>query len=664
MSRDIDDIRSHLLDESAEIRRRAVLELREIPADDATALILTALGDDDWRVRKEAAALAAARANDKALVERLLEAVGEEDNIGLKNAAREALANAGETVEDEVAKRLQSPNPETRKNAIDIIGALKTQHAVKLLSSALDDENLNVRASAVEMLGDQENEQAAAPLLECLKAPHALLRIAALQSLRKLDVRVSWEHLKPLLRDSMLREELLFALGHSGEAKAAPEIAKYLPEEPSACLAMETLHGDSETTARAVKQALSNLPKAASAALREMTRSDDIALSRAALRCLLRSGAVENIASIVSLTRNSRLYSSLVEGLAEWGKPAINALCDLLTVEKDERLAGVIGLLSRLLDDETGRTVAKDFARHLLSEHPAVCTAAANATARFGDETTALSLMRLLSSDSPRTRSAAGFALTEIGRRYPDAVRAASSKTPLQGPVGIQMCRVLETVGKEDDFERLASAANDEPPELRRAALRAATIVGKSRALAQIEKALADTDLSVRIAAADATALIGDDARELIVKALETAEGPVVAALMRAFGKVGHPRAEEILSGMCRKSSDVILCALKASAALDAPPFSMKKELLEHSDQEVVKAALDAFGKTMTVAELTNFLSHRSWDLRLKAAEALGAEIDKQGVEKILEDRLHKDDNDLVSDAIKAMLAGKREKDT
>ena len=275
----------------------------------------------------------------------------------------------------------------------------------------------------------------------------------------------------------------------------------------------------------------------------------------------------------------------------------------MIDVETGHRLASVIGLLSRLLDEKTGAPVAGELVQHLTSDHPAVVTAAVSAVARFGDEASVPPLVPLLSSSNLRIRNAAGAALLEIGSRRPDAVVAAIRSESICGASGVQRCRVLEAFGDAQDFDRLIEATNSPDGELRRAGVRALAAAAGARSLPRVESALSDEDIMVRTAAADALALVGTAARESIVRALEGADGPVAAALIRALGKTGHPRAEEILAALCRRSEDMAQCALEAATQLRVPVTEMKPQLLHHSDPEVVKAAMSALGAAVRTEE-------------------------------------------------------------
>ena len=113
------DIKEQLLerlrDPSPEARRRAVLESHRLPTAEVADIVLTALGDDDWRVRKEAALYAAEISDNAEVRERLIAATTEDENIGLRNSAVEALSNSRSGVIDRIIERASSADPDHRR---------------------------------------------------------------------------------------------------------------------------------------------------------------------------------------------------------------------------------------------------------------------------------------------------------------------------------------------------------------------------------------------------------------------------------------------------------------------------------------------------------------------------------------------------------------------
>ncbi|HLK46451.1 MAG TPA: HEAT repeat domain-containing protein, partial [Acidimicrobiales bacterium] len=78
-----------------ESRRLATQRISSLRGPDATTLLLRALGDADWRVRKEASNVAATVEPRGDVIAALMNALSEKENVGLRNAAVEALVEIG-----------------------------------------------------------------------------------------------------------------------------------------------------------------------------------------------------------------------------------------------------------------------------------------------------------------------------------------------------------------------------------------------------------------------------------------------------------------------------------------------------------------------------------------------------------------------------------------
>src|SRR4051812_16472606 len=102
-----------------ESRRRAVEFLRDtlgdphaeesaLDRDASTRYLLRALGDGDWRVRKQAIEVARWLAPSAELLSGLLVALEPGDNVGLRNAAVEALGAFSESAVQALSGKLSS----------------------------------------------------------------------------------------------------------------------------------------------------------------------------------------------------------------------------------------------------------------------------------------------------------------------------------------------------------------------------------------------------------------------------------------------------------------------------------------------------------------------------------------------------------------------------
>ncbi len=618
--------------------------------------MVLALGDDDWRVRKEAAGVAAKMTSEKAVIPHLIDAITQEDNVGLRNAAAEALALSDAETISELMDQTPRLNASGRKIAIEVLGSSNDPRVESVLIDGISDEDDNVRACAAEWLGEIGGEQAIEALLECLSSQDVLLVLAALQSLNRLSALIPWSMLKSLSNERLYGAELLLALGRSSAAEAAPVIARQLGQDQAAARALELLYNASVVCGEAVEAALENLDEDTLAFLTRTIRDGEPAEQRSAAACLLWSHQLSNMPLIIKLTQNESLYPLLLDELKKWGPPALDKLEQMMPAIEGKPLASVIGLLARLLDRESGQAKTELFTTYLASDDMIVATAAASAVSRFGDGRVIPRLLELLGSSRRRVRRVAGHALTEVGRRHPNLVQNALGEIEIEGELGIQLCRVIQVVGKPENAQRLTAALSSPLPELRAAVLGALASVAGESALETIALVMTDEDLSVRMAAAAALGRVGPPAAETIIYALHSADGPLKAALIRALGQVGHSEAPVILRGMCQESAEIALAALEAMSTLGLNVTDIQHDILRHSDSEVVKQALTVLGATVSSSELVNLLDHANWDVRLAAVSRLALIRDDQQAHEALFNHLNREKDDLVREAIERIL--------
>ena len=136
-----------------EQRRSAVMELRRFPPEINRSLLLTALGDPSWRVRKEATGVLLTGTCDHDLIGMLISALGAQSNAGLRNAAVEALVALGDTALPVLVASLREADGDTRKFIVDILGSIENGDSRAALIELLADPDLNVATAAAESLG-------------------------------------------------------------------------------------------------------------------------------------------------------------------------------------------------------------------------------------------------------------------------------------------------------------------------------------------------------------------------------------------------------------------------------------------------------------------------------------------------------------------------------
>jgi HEAT repeat protein len=216
-----------------EERRVGAAQLAEAASETVAHLLLGALGDEDWRVRKEAAAAAAAHTPSAEVLAVLIAALEPGDNVGLRNAAVEALAAYGSPAIGALSLALPGLDPDGRKLAVEALGRSGRAPALIVLRDMVSDPDPNVRAAAVEavaMIGNVCLDDAAPILETALASEDRYQRLAALEGLNRLGVGLTWEQVEGLLGDPILEPAALSAAGRSAHPEAAPLLARALGE--------------------------------------------------------------------------------------------------------------------------------------------------------------------------------------------------------------------------------------------------------------------------------------------------------------------------------------------------------------------------------------------------------------------------------------------------
>ncbi|MCU1277407.1 MAG: HEAT-like repeat-containing protein, partial [bacterium] len=142
MSISLEQAREGLQSDEEEIRRGAVARLAAPSSADEAAealdFLVEAMGDPSWRVRKEAAARAAAFGDPMLAAAVLAAALSEPENVGRRNAVVEALVGLGAQAVPALIDALAA-RPEHRKLIADALGLIGDLRASSALAPLVDD---------------------------------------------------------------------------------------------------------------------------------------------------------------------------------------------------------------------------------------------------------------------------------------------------------------------------------------------------------------------------------------------------------------------------------------------------------------------------------------------------------------------------------------------
>jgi HEAT repeat protein len=683
-----------------EARRVAVQQIAKVRGREGPDLLLRALGDEDWRVRKEGAAVAPALERREEVVASLVAALEETVNIGLRNAAVEALIAVGPDAVGAVVEAMARLDADARKLAVEVLGGVADARGTAALARALADDDANVRVAAAEALGnsalagESSRDLATEALAAGLATSDAFMKIAALDSLARLEASLPWSVFEPYARDPLLRRYAIAAAAVS--------------REPEAVRALARATGDSSPTiAREAVVALGDLVAATpeDTALLEVARdtlratpSGQANARRAALDAedaRARGGAL----LALGLLRDAADVPSLVEALADddvaeradlalrlFGASAVGPLLVSATFAKPHVRAAAFALAASLEGAEVA-TVRRALRDGLKDPSLEVLAGAVEGLGQLGDADDLPVLAGLVSHSDPRIAAAAALSVSEIAVRNVEAARAllregatapASTRGSPGGPrargdfVALG-CVLLGAIAStqplgDEDIRLLERALAHDDAHVRRAAIEALAQAGGDAATDAVLFALADEERDVQLAAVRALGRLRR-AEPLVRVVADTRDPVLTATALRALGDAAPDRALAAAVPLVSHADAAIACAAveavghllgaRASSSLVGGAEDALFAALDHADPEVVRLALSVVGArpgARAQARLGLCLDHTSWEVRRLAAELLGN--DKTGsAQALLRARYEREKDPIVRDAIASAVS-------
>ncbi len=666
-----------------EERRRAVADIAKAPDADQSRLLIAALGDPDWRVRKEAVGIAPGLPASRAVLEALVKAFEPGDNVGLRNAAVEALTAFGSRAVEAIGSAMPGLDADGRKLAAEALSRTGDPGALRQLEELLDDDDVNVRAAAIEAIpiaGRVDVERAVTLLERCLVSQDALAVLGALEGLNRLGAPVGFPLLRPHVEDPLFREAALVAAGLSGHVDAAPHLARWLATAEgrtrrSALHALATFVGDDPAARRAARTALGGLEEKQRRRLVDEARraSDDLEARRCVLLIVGVLGTSEAAEAVIDALADDRVASEAERALEMLGPAAILALSRRARAGSSQERAACVEQLGRLAD-ESSRAIASQAILDATEDGaPDVVRAALGALRRIGDEGTfGLATRFLLPDSSPALRQAAALALAATATRYPEASRALARQCRPDADDAV-VAAVIMTVRPESvfgsvaqDVAFLADAASNQSGVARRAAFDALSRFEGAAAIEAVSFGITDEAPEVQLAAIRALGRMRDEngraagVGHLLEVVGNVADDAVGVAAIEALGDTNDPGALDVLRGVARQGTAVrAVAAVEALSRLDAPD---RTDALIHAlsrpEPEVVKAALRAVARDESnprvMAHVASCLDHEAWDVRRLAAELLGRRADARD---LLRQRLVHEREALVREEIQRSLS-------
>jgi HEAT repeat protein len=676
------DVTRALSSPDPEERRRGVARIAELPLRARVAPLLSALGDDDWRVRKEAIWLSGELGPEPELLSALVSAFDPGDNVGLRNAAVEALGAFGSAAVGALAARLPELDADGKKLSIEALGRSGDASALELLAPLVVDPDPNVRVAALEALGSVGVARAEATrtlLVSRLHESDPLETLAALESLAAIGGGVPFAEVQRWLDDPLFGRPALLLAAQSGDPRASePLVRAFLDHaEPEPVCALAEYVGASEPARRAAKAELAQAGERAVATLLAWLarRDGDVESARASLTVVGAVGIASGARAAVGWLSDPRCYAEADHALFRLGESAIDALLAGARSTETETAAACLDLLGRLPGETVTPEVRRALCAALTSGSADVVRGALGALIRVGESDCLPELVRLLAE--PALVASVEPALIAVSQRYPEQALAFVQLGSLHGSSPHATALVIAALGPRGALGSLDAAElsafsmrllMSTSHEERRAALLALGALTSEEALDAVRFALADEEPAVRLEAARTLGkLKGKDRGSVGVPALlevvaEGRDSALVLATLRALGESSDPRALGVLGALVRSSdARVGVAAVEAlSRHGDARRLSALLDGLHHPEPEVVKAAMLAAATEpdpRVVGHLGACLDQSAWDVRRLAADLLGRSPSEASA-ALLRARLVVEPDPMVRDALSRALEG------
>ncbi len=651
-----------------QVRCEAVSRLAEAFAGQVPVEpLLRALGDGSWRVRKCAVEMVERVGARPDLLAALQQALADEANAGLRNAATEALVRLGEPAIPVVSSLFASPDKDLRKFAADILGAIGRPAGIEPLLRAIEDPEENVRAAVAEALGAFSQERVVQALRRALGREGLLVQLSCLSALERLGVEVPFEELSVHLERGPLRPALYRLLSRLADDRVLPILraglsARQRGEQAAAARALAEWHRrvdvQRQVAARvAVRQ---EAGEALIGTLRQMLSQGEQESRLTAVVLLGWLGRTDLIPDLVRVGTDPRLRDAVFEAVAAMGPRAVEELGRLLP-ELDA--TGQILAVELLGHFRQGAAVSWliDLCR---GEDPEVAAAAQRALGQLADAKTVPALVDLLQREARGAASGAVGALLQLGGACPREVLL--SVKPLLASADLALRRlaaeVVCGVARREDLEDILPLLGDGDATVRALAVQAAGRVGTPEQLARLRVALADEVAKVREQAVRALSLRDDPGvLETLRVALTDSDAAVVREALAGLGRQGGPGDAALVAPfLTHPDGSVALQAVRVMNGWRWPlDDGVLSQAARHPDPEVLKELLAGcrrLSPERSRATLASALAHPRWDVRLAAVRVAGEFRDPEMLRLLLQ-RAGVEEDALVREALQGTLA-------
>jgi len=595
----IEDLLKRLESSDEEERRVAVSALAGFPFQRIKDIALTALGDESWRVRKEAVDLILSFSPEEELARELVALLTVQGNAGLRNSVVEVLQAVGEKALPHLAEHIAHEDAGVRKFIVDIMGGIGSVSSLPDLAAALDDSDANVAAAAAESLGAIGDAGAVPYLLKTLERDDLLIRYAILEALVKIGTPVPLGSITPLAGDVLLKKALFECLGVIGDIGAVTLLvdgltdrARNVREAALAALEMIRQRSSADDFLRTAGQRLKEFAGTdAVEYLIAMRESSDLKIKVAAVVLLGFVGDPRALGVLIKACGDENLQQASLEAIRNLGEAAGSQLLDRYRKADDEERCVIVYITGEILFP-----VSREIVTAALEDSSLMVRAlAAEAIGKAGLTELIPLVVRLLNDDSSEVRKRATAALVRLAGVSREsvadsAVQLSESDNPDCRLQAVKLFGALREIG------HLTFLSKDEDYLVRREAIAALGELKAPEAAGRLAMALADEEADVRLAAATALGWSGFiDESAALVLALDDPSQRVQAAAIKSLGRRKDFTSFERIAEFTGSVSGMLkITAMQSLVQIDpVKGVAFLEQATKDSDEEVARVAMN-----------------------------------------------------------------------
>ncbi len=655
----MEEIERQLADASIEVRRQAVESMRGRRDASLIPLLLRAMTDVSWRVRKSAVDILFEDFGIDAYMQGLIGLLYIEDNAGARNSAIEALIRLGRKATPYLIEAFRTPNKDVRKFIIDVLGEQMDSRCLPLMLEAIRDEDENVRATAVEHLGKAGEVSVVDALIEILNSGDLWTAYPAADALGRIGNRKAVPHLLAALDRKPLREPVLKALGMLADPSTLDPVIRLIEGgsrsiQEQALRTVERMYHNG-VTAEAISSEVRKIlgDRAIDVLVNHAWSSKkEVRISAIMLLGLMRDEVVYG--PLLDISHEEEFADDVKKALVFIGREKPESLLKLFETGNAHQL--------RFICDVAGAIVSPvyydAFDRLMANEDGHVRSIAARSIAKLNDGRAVSRLVGLLTDPYEDVQEAAVDALAMLGAHLELASLTGMLKGE-QAALRRNAARVLGKLGAAPAVEDLGFALKDADPRVRKAGVEALAEIGTPDAVRYLTLALTDEKPDIRISATLSLGAIGGaETLDALTILAADPDNFVRVAAARALGMLGDDRAVAVLVPLLRDASGFVATtaieSLRTIGGGDARDAILS--MLNSGDDEVRRTAVAALaGREDVAARLLPFLRDPDWATRIAAVRALGRS-ENPAVRKELERLLDTEEDPTVLKTVEEML--------